>query len=138
MFPIAPAIERLAELGERFVRKVEARLLRPTQRPLRLAHLLLAQRRAVGRGCPSLGRAAKGDHRACDDEGGLILLGARTFDGAGYGFDVVAIDALHVPAVGLEALVYLLREGDVGAAFYGNVVVVVQIAELAKAKRAGE
>ena len=46
--------------------------------------------------------------------------------------------AQHLPAVGLEAGLHTFRKGDVRAAFDGDLVVVVQVDQLAQAQGAGQ
>ena len=65
-------------------------------------------------------------------------MGAGCIDGRGDRVHVVAVNALDVPVVRFEAPAHLLGEGDVGTAFDGDLVVVVQIDELAEAQSAGE
>jgi hypothetical protein len=64
---------------------------------------------------------------------------AERFERAGESFDVVGVvNAQHLPAVGLETTADVLVEGDVGRAVDGDVVVVVDPAQVRELEMPGE
>jgi hypothetical protein len=145
LHPLAPlalepgaALERLAEVAQGLFRHEEVRLRGPAQCLLGLGDILLAERRAVRLVAVLLGRAvadvrAHGDHRRARG------LGHAGRERAVDGLDVVAVlDADRLPAVGLEALQAIFREGQARAAGERDFVVVVEADELAQAQVAGE
>ena len=108
------------------------------------AHLVVSQRRAVDSGGACLVGAAVADDRAADDHGGAGILGAGVLDGRGNGVKVVAVQpppvraADYVPAVSLEPAGNILEEGDVGVAFNGNLIVIVQQNQLPQLQGTGQ
>ena len=101
--------------------------------------LVRAEGRAVDVVRVGLVRGAVADERRHLDEGraGVLLRRVdRLADGVEVG--VTVLDVLHVPAVRLVALADVLREGDVGVAVDGDVVVVVERDELAELPVRGE
>ena len=89
------------------------------------------------RGRAGLGRAVA-DHGVAHDQVGLVGI-LRQLDGV---VDLLpAVGVRHVddvPAVGAEAGGHVLAEGDVGAAFDGDLVVVVQGDQLVQLEGAGQ
>lgn len=83
---------------------------------------------------------AEADRGVDLDERRLVGHGLGRLDGLLDGGVVVVavLDDLHVPAVGLVALLHVLGERDVGAAVDGDLVIVVQHDELAEAQVAGQ
>jgi hypothetical protein len=126
----------LGDLG----RDDEVRVGIPAQRLLRRAHLVLAQRRAVGLGRVLRVGSRERDVAPHDDERGPLRLGLRVRHRAADRREVVDVgDVLDVPAVGLEprALVLLVeREG--GRAVDRDAVVVVEEDDLPEPERARE
>ena len=104
------------------------------------AHLVLAERRAVGfGGVDRVGRRV-GDVRAHLDERGPLGFRARDLQRRVQRVHVLGVlDALHVPAVGVHARdVVLGVEGDRGGAVDRDAVVVVADDQLAQAEVAGD
>ena len=88
-------------------------------------------------GAAPLRRAAEADRGLHDDQRGAAVIRAGALDGRRDLLDVVAVlDVLALPAVGLEASVDLLGEGEVGAALDADVVVVVEVDQPPEAERA--
>ena len=84
-------------------------------------------------------RASVTDGRNGDDEAGTFEFVAGFAERGVDGGDVHAVDgADDVPVVGAEAGGDVLGERDVGIALDGDVVVVVEVDDLAEPKRAGE
>src|SRR5205807_4594486 len=116
----------------------EARVLRPAVGPLRLAHLLLAQRLAVSGTGVLLSRRAIADMAVHHHQRGPVLLLAENLEGAGHHLQVVGVaDARHVPAVAQEARRHVVAERQRGGALDGDVVVVLDPAEVAQLQVAG-
>ncbi len=101
-------------------------------------HLVLAQRRAVGRvGVLLVGRALA-DVGANDDQRRLAgALGVRDRLGEALLREVLA-QVLHVPAVGLEALAHVLAERHLGLARELDLVVVVEADQPAEPEVTGQ
>ena len=109
----------------------------PAQGLLCQTHLFFAKRLAMSRGGPRLVGAPVADDGAADHQAGATRLRPCHFRGRFHGPHVHPINrADHVPAVGLEPLGHVLREGDVGVSLDGDVVVVVKVDELAQAQGA--
>ena len=114
-------------------------LFRPAVKPFGQPDLFLAERLAMrGRGV-LLVRSAVADMAVEDDEGGAALGGTefiqRLLDTA----DVIGVgDMQDVPAIGAEARADILAESEVGAALDGDVIVVVDPAEIVQAEMTGE
>ena len=91
----------------------------------------------MGGGGPRLVGAAVADDGATDDKAGVGSLVLGHADG---GVDVPGVHAVYgaddVPPVGLEPLGHVLGEGDVGVPLDGDVVVVVEVDELAQSQGA--
>ena len=137
-----PRIHRVALRGglqeqlPHHLRDEEGGLQRQAQRLLRRDHLVLAQGLPVGGRGVLLLRAALADVGVADDEAGPILHLLRRLDRRRHRRPVVPIDLLHVPTVGLEALLRVLPEGEVGAALDADVVVVIQVDDPSPARGA--
>ena len=85
-----------------------------------------------------LARATIGDVGMHDDQRWLRALRLGRFQGSVDRRHIVAVgDLLHMPAVGVEALVHLFGEGEIGGAIDGDVVVVIEIDQLAKLQMSG-
>ncbi len=84
----------------------------------------------------AVGAAIADGGAAADQAGPGVGLGGD--DGRGDRRAVHAVDALHMPAIGLKALGPIFRVGQIRAAFDGDVVVVVEIDELAQLEVAGQ
>ncbi len=123
---------RLAPVFQRVVRHGE-RLLRPAEDLLGLLHFLRAEGRAVGGGGVHLGGRGVADVGPEHDERRAGFLAPGGIERQVDGVEVIAvIHVLHVPAICLEALAHVLAEGERGIAVDGDVVVVVDEAELAQ------
>ncbi len=121
------------------VRNQEGRFGRPAERRLGEPGLLGAERGAVRLGAVLLVRAAVADVGAHDDEGRApaFRLGGR--HGCAERREIVAVDDLdHVPAIGREAAIDLLGEGEVGRAVDRDPVGVVEHLEAAQPQVPGE
>ena len=113
---LGAALAALAEVGEGLLRHEEVRVRVPAVVLLGLAHVLLAERRAV-RLRRVLQRAAVADVRLDDDQRGLPLDRHRLARDALEPLDrEVLADVDYVPAVGLEALAHVLGHHDVDLA----------------------
>ena len=90
------------------------------------------RRRGVG-----LGRRAEADDGPAGDQRGPVV-GLRLADGVGDRVGVVAVDALGVPAAGVEALELVLMARQLGRAVDRDVIVVPEDDQLAELQMAGE
>ena len=112
---------------------------RPAEVLLECLDVLLAERLAVRAGLALLCRAAVADQRLDRDEGRMLLVGLRLFDGLADGLEVVAVlDRDRLEAEGTHAGLDVFREGDVRVAFDGDLIGIVEDDELREAERAGE
>jgi hypothetical protein len=111
--------------------------LRPATRLPRIGDLVVEQGVAVAVGVAFLAAGALGDLGLAGDEGRAVLPG-RPAQGGGDLAEVVAVDGLHRPAIGLEPgeLVAGLRDGRL--AVDGGVVVVEQDGQLVQAETPGD
>ena len=73
-----------------------------------------------------------------DDQRGLVGHGLRRHDGRVDGRHVVGVDRLHVPAIRLEAQRHVVAVRKRGRAIDADVVVVVEIDQLAQLEVAGQ
>ncbi len=125
-------------MRQRRRRQQEVGFDRPAQLLLGLPDVLDAQRRTVRLEGVLLGRAVA-DMRAHQDQRRSRGVGAGCVQRGVDRRQVVAIGHVDgLPAVGLEALRAVLREGDVGAGGQRHVVVVVQADQLAELEMAGQ
>ncbi len=119
-------------MRERFIWDVERLVLGPAVRTLRKLHLILAERGAVRLVRVLLVRAAIADVRVRHDQRRLRRafagLAQRRVDGS----RVHAIDALHLPAVRLEARRYVFGERHGRGSVERNEVGVVDADQLAE------
>ena len=76
-------------------------------------------------------RAAVGDGRLADDQARAIRFGLGRGESRLDLLTVVTVDALNVPTVAFEAFLDVFGEGQAGVAFDGDVVVVVEVDQLA-------
>ena len=99
-----------------------------------------AQGRAVHLGGVGLVGRAVADGGAHQDDGRPLGLGPGRGEGAVDGVDVLVavLHPLHVPAVGLVAQGHVFGEGHRGGTIERDLVVVVQVGELAQLEVAGE
>ena len=117
----------------------ELGVLGPAVGALGLAHLLLAERLAVGGGGVHLVRRAVADVAVDDDQGRALLLALELLEGGGDQLGVVGVaDPGDVPAVAHEAGGDVVAVGEVGLAVDRDVVVVVDPAEVVELEVAGE
>ena len=130
--------QSFAEVSQRLVGYEKLGIGRPTKGLFGQSNLVNTQRRAVGRCCVLFVGAAVGNVGAADDDGWPPGLGPRLADGIGHGDTVVPIHSLHVPAVSLEPLARILVVGQGGIPLNGDLVVVVEIEQLAQAQVSGE
>ncbi len=117
----------------------ELRVLGPAVVALGELDLLLAERLAVsGVGVLLVGRAP-GDVAVDDDEGRALLLVLEGLEGALQHLEVVGVPhARHVPAIGDEAGGDVLAERPLGVALDGDLVVVVDPAQVGELEVAGQ
>ncbi len=135
---LAAAVADLAEVGERLVGDQELGVGIPAVELLRLADVLLAERRAVRLG-GVLQRAAVADVGAHDDQRGTVLDLHRLTGGALERLDrEVLAHVGHVPAVGLVTRADVLGHHHLDLAGQLDVVVVVEGDQPAEAPVAGE
>ena len=129
--PLLPGgVRRLAGLGEGFPGLLDVGgdgegRVRPVHCRLGAGHLGVAQHAGMGRGLAGLGGEEAADHRL-EAEQGRPVARPCPVEGCGHGLDVVAVDELDPPAVGVEALGGVVAQGQVGRAVDGDVVVVVE------------
>ena len=117
----------------------ELRVLGPAVVALGEADFFLAERFAVGCGGVLLVRRAVADVAVENDERGPAFGLAEDLERVLDAIDVVGVaDPQHVPAVGEESGGDIFGEGDAGVAFDGDVVVVVDPAEVIEAQMAGQ
>ena len=110
---LGAALAGLPEVRQRLVRDEEVSVRVPAVVLLGLAHVFLAERRAVRLG-RVLQRAAVADVRLDDDERGPALLRHRLACHALEPLDREVLTHVHdVPAIRLEALADVLAHGDV-------------------------
>ena len=136
----------LALLGEvcivivDILRDVERLLrFRPAEVLLHSLNVLLAERLAVSAGLALLGRAAVADLRLDRDEGWMLLVSLRFFDGLADGLEIIAVlDCDCLEPKGAHTSLDILREGDIRVALDGDLVGIVEDDELREAKRASE
>src|SRR5262249_14957723 len=121
------------------VRHKELGILGPAVVALGQADLVFAQRFSVGfLGVLLVGRTIR-DVAVDNDEGRAIRGGYRELNGAPEQFKIVCVtDAGDVPPIAHEARGYVLGERQRGIAFNGDVIVVVDPAEIIELEVAGE
>ena len=117
-----PAARQLARIGfgTSKARVTPAKLL------ARALDLVLAERRAVGRGGALLVRRAIADDGAAGDQRRPVGRGARIRDGERDRFGLVTVDFRRVPARGAEALDLVVGHREPGRTVDGNLIVVEQ------------
>ena len=117
----------------------ELGILRPAIGALGEPDLVLAQRLAMGGGGIDLVRRAVADVAVEDDQRRPALGLAEDRERILDALEIVGVaDPQHVPAIGEEARRDILGEGDAGVALDGDVVVVVDPAQVVEAEMAGE
>ena len=99
--------------------------VRPAQRIAGARDLVWSERRAMARGGAGLRGRAVADHRAALDHG-RPGFGLGRGDGRRHRVGIVAIDALRVPAGGVEARPRVVGAGEAGGAVDGDVVRIVE------------
>ena len=97
-----------------------------------------AERLAVCLGRVVFARGAVGDVRAGDDERGSRRLGDGMIERGADGGVIVAVDALHEPAVRFVPLADVFAEREIGLAVDGDVVVVVEKDDVVEPEVTGE
>ena len=116
-----------------FVGYIEGLFIGPVKELLGCSDVVFAQRFAVSGSLALLVGAAVADLGLADDDGGLFGLLLGLSDSGGDSVGVVAVVYLdYLPAVCEEALGNIFGESDVGAAFDGDVVVIIEHDELAE------
>ncbi len=93
----------------------------------------------MGGGGARLVRAPVADNRSADYQAGANCLCLGHTDGRLYAQRIHAVDgADNVPAISLEALGYILGEGNIGFPLDRYIIVIVKIDNLAQAQRASQ
>ena len=117
----------------------ELRIFGPSIVAFAEADLLIAERLAMSRGGVLFVRRAVADVAVQDDERGPAFLFAEYLEGVLDAVDVIRVaDPQDVPPITDEAGFDILREGDFRAPLDGDVVVVVDPAEVVETKVAGQ
>src|SRR5262249_37075544 len=117
----------------------ELRVLRPAVAALRYTNLFVAQGLAVRLRSVLLVRRPITDMTVQNDKSRTAFRVPGDFERALDSVNVIGIAyAQHIPAIGEESRGYVLREGNVGIAFDGDVVVVVNPAEVIETEVSGE
>ena len=119
------------------LRHLEGRMM-PAEALARAVDLVLAKRRAMGRGGALLGRGAVADDGAAGDQRRPVGDGPRILDGERHGFRVMAIDPCHMPMRRGEALELIVGHRQVGRAVDGDLIVVEQHDQAAELEMTGE
>ena len=134
------ALDRRAEMLQGLRRLVERFGPLPAERLLGQRHFLDAERAAVRGRSPGLVRRAVPDRRAHGDDRRPVFLrdGRPNRRVDGVEVRVAVLDAQHLPAVRLVAAQDVLGEGLRGRAVERDVVVVVEIHELAELQVPGQ
>jgi hypothetical protein len=131
--PDLTAIYGQAEMGQCLLGQAKRGLLRPAEKLLGALHLLSAEGRTMGLRLVLLARAAVGDVSPHDDQRWLCALSLGRSERGIDRRQIVAVgDLLHMPTVGIEALVHLFSEGEIGGAVDRNAIVIIEIDQLAK------
>ncbi|OPZ82383.1 MAG: hypothetical protein BWY76_02731 [bacterium ADurb.Bin429] len=125
-----------AHVRQHVIRHIKSGLSRPAQPLFGGLRVFGAQRFAMHL-AGAFFRTAVSDDGAADDERGARGFPLRGADGCFHRRDVVAVNgAEYLPAVGAEAGAHVFAEGDVGVAFNGDFVVIVEVNESAESQRA--
>jgi hypothetical protein len=137
---LGPARQCLTHVVEDFLRDVEMLIRVPAQLLLRQPNLLLAQRRAMGLGRVVHIRTAIGDVRAKLNDRGPpdLALGLDQGPLEALHIVAVAVDLLDVPSVRLEAFGPVFGEGQLRRPIDADMVVIVQVNQLAQFQVPGE
>jgi hypothetical protein len=129
----------MAEVFEHTFRDVEFGVLRPAVIPFGVTDLVIAKRFAVGGAGVLLVGSAVGDVAVHDDQSRPVAGFEKGIEGAGQHLLIVGIaDAGDIPAVGDEAGGDILAEGQSGVALDGDLVVVVNPAQVGELEMAGQ
>ena len=136
LFLGAALADRLEVRGD-VIRDVEGGLQWVAERLLRLRYALGTERRAVNAEGVRL-RRAEADDRAGADERGALRLSLRRRQCGTYLVGIHAVDLLHVPADSAEASRNVLRERQADGAGQRDLVLVVEIDQLAQPEMTGE
>jgi hypothetical protein len=124
---------------ERILRNEERLHRRVSERSLRQLDLVGAERRAVRLRGVHLVRTAIRDVGSNDDEARTVGLPLCGINRAVEDVEIVDVgDSQHLPPVGLEPLLRIVAEGELGVALDRDVIVVVEPDQLSKPKVAGE
>ncbi len=121
------------------VRHQELRILRPAVGALGKAHFLFAERVAVGRGRVLLVRRAVADDAVDNDEGRTVFGAAKGLQCVDDPRPVVRVaDPQDIPAIPFESALHVLAESEIGVAFDGDRVAVVDPAQIRQPKMSGQ
>src|ERR1700675_433635 len=111
----------------------ELRVFRPAVDALRQFDFFFAERFAVSFLCVLPVRRAKSDVAIYDDQFGAIFYAKRMVVGVGQRNQIVGIvDVLDIPTIGREPGGYIFVVSEIGIALDGDVVVVVDPAQVGK------
>ena len=139
MGPRAARADSFGEVLAHAVRNQKLGILGPAVGAFDQPNLVFAERIAVGGGGILAMRRAVADVAVEDDQRGTAYGLAKLRHSPLDVIDVVGVaDALHVPAVAQEARRDIFGECDAGAAFDGDVVVVVDPAQVIERQVTGE
>ncbi len=118
----------IADIAD-FLRNLEGFML-PSQVGAGGGNLFSAQRRTVGTGRSLEFGAAESDLGGGDDQGGLAGFSLGCGNGSRDLGVVMTVDLLHMPAGGNKAALNILGPGQVGLAFDGDAVAVVDVDQI--------
>ena len=143
-FPVAPRLpaalaDALGKVLHHSVGHEELGILRPVIGALDELDLVFAQRLAMGGGRVDLVRRAVADMAVENDQRRPVFRLAEDRERVLDPLQIIGIaDAQHVPMVSEEAGRDILGEGDAGLAFDGDVIVVVDPAQIVEGEMAGQ
>ena len=137
-FQFAASLDGRSKLAQRVLRHIEAAIFWPSKRALRQTHFLDTERLAVRVPCVLLVRAAVSDMRARHDQRRSILNSPRDRKRRIHSRRIVAVDLLHVPAIGFEARADVLCKREVRRRGERDQVRVVEDDQATEPKSAGK
>ena len=112
---------------------------RPAEVLLECPDVLLAERLAVRAGLALFCRAAIADQRLDCDEGRMLLVGLRLFDGLADGLEVVAVlDRDRLEAECCHTSLNIFREGEIRAALNRDLIGIIEHDEFRQSERTSQ
>ena len=135
LFPLrsqlfAALADSIAEVLDHTIRNQEFGVLRPAVSTLGKSNLFFAERLAVSGLGVLFVRSAVSDVAVNDDEGGAVALEKGVQGPAQHGEIVGIAHAGHIPSIAHEARSNVFTEGQRGVSLDGDVIVVVDPAEI--------